>query len=93
MKIIIQNIRQGTGEIGQIDLTHIARDRYSHFAETVNEITKTRLVPDRQPSTRGYFPAAITQQVYLDADQELRLRQLLKLFNTLHKLNKTFFIL
>lgn len=91
MIVIIQNIRQGAGKIGRIDLSHIPHEKYPNFAETLNKIAGAQLVPDTQPSVRGYFPSSITQQVYLNQEQEINLRQLLKSFNTMTNLSKTFF--
>ncbi len=91
MKVIIQNIRQGAGEIGQIDLANISQDKYTNFAVSVNKIAGAQLVPDSQPSARGYFPSSVTQQVYLNQEQEVNLRKLLKSFNTMNNLSKTFF--
>lgn len=92
MKVIIQSIRQGAGEIGQIDLANIAHEKYTGFAETLNKIAGAQLVPDTQPSDRGYFPSSVTQQVYLNQEQETHLRGLLKSFNAMNDLSKTFFI-
>lgn len=91
MKVIIQNIRQGAGEIGQIDLSSIAQEKYTNFAVSLNEIAGAQLVPNVQPSARGYFPSSVTQQVYLNQEQEGHLRRLLKSFNTMNNLSKTFF--
>lgn len=91
MKVIIQNIRQGAGEIGQIDLASISQDKYLTFATNVNKIAGAQLVPASQPSVRGYFPSSVTQQVYLNQEQEVNLRRLLKSFNAINNLSKTFF--
>lgn len=93
MNVIIHSIREGGGEVGQIDISQISQDQYPIFAEALNRIAGAQLVPIIHPSEKGHFPSSINHRMYFTEQQEQQLSQLLEQYTPEKKnFSKTFFI-
>ncbi len=81
MKVIIQSIRAGAAEVGQIDIAQIAQYQYATFATELNKIAGAILVPSTHPAENdkeNFFPDTINHRMYFTAEQEQQMQQLLK---------------
>jgi hypothetical protein len=93
MNIIIYSIREGAGEIGQIDISQIHQEQYPIFAAALNNIADAQLVPMVHPMNKRHFPDNHFIRMYFSPMQEQQIVQLLQQYAPAKRnFSKTFFV-